>query len=253
MLWIGTSGWQYAHWRGGLYPAGLPQRQWLSHYAGEFATVEINSAFYRLPERSAFEQWAAQTPDDMVFAVKVSRYLTHVKRLKDPAEPVHRFLDRARGLGTRLGPVLLQLPPNLPAGAEALDATLREFGDGVRVAVEPRHPSWWSDEVRSVLTAHGAAMCWADRGGRAVTPLWSTGGFGYLRLHEGRAAPWPSYGRRALDGWLDRLTATFTDAFVYFNNDQEGAAVRDAVTMIDRAHRRGLATPRSTHIATPHA
>src|SRR3954470_11863433 len=134
---IGTSGWQYRDWKGRFYPAKLPQRLWLEHYAATCPTVEVNNAFYRLPEKSVFEQWRARTPDGFVVAVKVSRYLTHIKRLADPAEPVSRFVHRAAGLGDRLGPCLLQLPPTLQASAAALDETLREFPPDWRVAVEP--------------------------------------------------------------------------------------------------------------------
>ena len=170
MIVVGTSGWQYADWRGRLYPDGLPQRLWLERYGATFATVEVNNAFYRLPERGTFEQWRTRTPDDFVVAVKMSRYLTHIKRLRDPAEPVARFLDRAAGLGPKLGPVLLQLPPNLAVDVAALDAVLGRFPDEVRVAVEPRHASWWTEDVRKVLLAHGAALCWADRLGRSRHP-----------------------------------------------------------------------------------
>lgn len=138
MILVGTSGWQYRDWRGRFYPEGLPQRLWLEHFSAGFATVEVNNAFYRLPERDTFAAWRARTPDDFCVAVKMSRYLTHIKRLRDPAEPVARFLGRATALGDRLGPVLLQLPPNLPANVDALDATLRLFPADVRVAVEPR-------------------------------------------------------------------------------------------------------------------
>jgi uncharacterized protein YecE (DUF72 family) len=243
---VGTSGWQYADWRGRLYPAELPQRLWLECYASHFATVEVNNAFYRLPERSVFEQWRRRTPDDLVVAVKMSRYLTHVKRLKDPAEPVARFLDRARGLGAKLGPVLLQLPPTLRADAAALDAVLRELAPAVKVAVEPRHDSWWSDEIRTVLDRHRAALCWADRASRPVTPLWRTAGFGYLRLHHGRTRP--GYGPAALKGWADRIAEAYpdgADVFVYFNNDTGGAAVADASTFARRAERRGLEVSRT--------
>ena len=112
---IGTSGWQYRDWRGGLYPPGVPQRRWLEHYAERYATVENNNSFYRLPARETFESWRERTPDDFVMAVKASRYLTHVRRLRDPAEPVARLLGAAAGLGRKLGPVLLQLPPTLKA------------------------------------------------------------------------------------------------------------------------------------------
>lgn len=240
MVEIGTSGWQYRDWRGEdrLYPPKLPQRLWLERYAECFRTVEINNAFYRLPERDTFTQWRERTPGDFVFAVKMSRYLTHVKRLREPAEPVQRFLGRAEGLGDKLGPVLLQLPPTLRVDVAALDETLSLFPAGVRVAVEPRHDSWWTDEVRDLLTRHGAALAWADRKGRPVTPLWHTATFGYLRLHEGRARPWPRYGRTALKSWLDRLPAVPT--YVYFNNDPGGAAVTDALALATLARRRGL-------------
>ena len=168
----------------------------------------------------------------------MSRYLTHVRRLKDPAEPVARFLGRADALGAHLGPVLLQLPPNLAVDPDALDATLAEFGDSVRVVVEPRHPSWWVDEVREVLEHRNAALCWADRDSRVLTPLWRTADFGYLRMHSGLASPRPAYGPRAIDSWLDRLRAAFDssdDVFVYFNNDTGGAAVDNAITMARRA------------------
>src|SRR3954453_9734391 len=138
-VWIGTSGWQYDDWRGPVYPAALRQREWLESYAARFATVASNNAFYPLPERRVFEAWADRTPADFVMAVKVSRYLTHIKRLADPDEPVQRFLDHATGLGDKLGPVLLQLPPNLKANLDALDRVLNLFGNAVRVAVEFRH------------------------------------------------------------------------------------------------------------------
>jgi uncharacterized protein YecE (DUF72 family) len=225
---VGTSGWQYRDWRGGFYPAKLPQRLWLEHYAGEFRTVEVNNAFYRLPARETFTDWAHRTPEGFCVAVKMSRYLTHLKRLKDPAEPVHRFLGRANGLGGKLGPVLLQLPPTLKADPAALHTVLSLFPRDVRVAVEPRHPSWWTDEIRELLTRHNAALCWADRRGRPLTPLWRTADFGYLRLHQGAARPYPRYGRQALASWASRLHGAFSDAHVYFNNDHGAAAVADA-------------------------
>jgi uncharacterized protein YecE (DUF72 family) len=231
---IGTSGWQYRDWRGVLYPPGLPQRLWLEAYARRFDTVESNNAFYRLPSPETFANWRDRTPDGFVMAVKASRFLTHVKRLRDPDEPVARLMAHASALGPKLGPILLQLPPTLRADPGALDACLACFPAGTRVAVEPRHDSWWTDDVRAVLEGRGAALCWADRRSRPVTPLWRTAGWGYLRFHEGIARPWPRYGRRALESWARRLADAWPpgtaedDVYVYFNNDPGGAAVLDA-------------------------
>lgn len=244
MILVGTSGWQYKDWRARFYPEGVPQKRWLEHYAQRFATVEVNNAFYRLPERDTFAQWRDRTPGDFCVAVKMSRFLTHVKRLREPAEPVQRFMSRAEALGDKLGPVLLQLPPSLHVDNDALDGTLRQFPAGVRVAVEPRHPSWWTDAVRALLERHGAALCWADRKGRPVTPLWRTAGWGYLRMHEGRAVPRPRYGAAAIRTWVDRI-AEFESAYVYFNNDPGGAAIADASAFAARARRRGLAVSRA--------
>lgn len=230
MSWrVGTSGWQYKDWREQFYPAKTPQRLWLEYYASVFDTVEVNNAFYRLPERKVFESWAERTPTGFVVTVKGSRYLTHVKRLKEPAEPVARLLDRYQGLGPRRGPILLQLPPNLQAAPDLLAETLSQFPRSVRVAVEPRHDSWWSDEVRAVLTDHQAALVWADRGEKELGPLWTTTSWGYLRLHHGRK-DWP-YGKPALRRWAKKLRDAFEEGYAYTNNDPGGAAPRDALTL----------------------
>ncbi|HEV7930895.1 MAG TPA: DUF72 domain-containing protein [Actinomadura sp.] len=245
---VGTSGWQYADWRGVLYPPGLPQRLWLERYAECFETVEVNNAFYRLPSYEIFESWRDRTPPSFVMAVKASRFLTHIKRLKEPEEPVERLMRAAAGLGSRLGPILLQLPPTLQVEVERLDRCLGCFPAETRVAVEPRHISWWTDEVREVLTRHAAALCWADRRSRPLSPLWRTAGWGYLRLHEGTARPWPNYGDQALRTWVRRLSETWDDdrdVFVYFNNDPGGAAVRNAVRFAELARAAGRTVSRT--------
>jgi uncharacterized protein YecE (DUF72 family) len=230
MAWrVGTSGWQYKDWRDDFYPKGVPQRLWLEHYASVFDTVEVNNAFYRLPERSTFEAWRERTPTGFVVTVKASRYLTHVKRLKDPAEPVARLVDRYDGLGPRRGPILLQLPPNLQAAPDLLAATLDAFPKRVRVAVEPRHESWWTDEVRQLLTDRDAALVWADRDEKSLGPLWTTASWGYLRLHHG-AQDWP-YSTPGLRRWAKCLTDSFDEGYAYANNDPGGAAPRDALRL----------------------
>jgi uncharacterized protein YecE (DUF72 family) len=217
----------------------------LEHYAARFATVEVNNAFYRLPEEGTFARWAARTPDDFVVAVKASRYLTHVRRLKEPGEPARRLLDRMARLGGKAGPLLLQLPPTLRADPGLLDEALAAFGPGPRLAVEFRHPSWFSAPVRRVLEDRGAALCLADDGGPPAE-LWVTAPFGYVRFHRGRARPAPCYGRAALESWADRLVGRFgeeADVFAYFNNDPQGCAPRDA-------HRLALALARRGRTAT---
>ncbi len=259
---VGTSGWQYRDWRDGLYPQGVPQRLWLEHYATKYMTVENNGTFYRLPARKTFEGWRGRTPDDFVMAVKASRYLTHVRRLRDPAEPVARLLGAAAGLGPKLGPILLQLPPTMTAEPGLLDACLAQFragwpavrGDGpeaLRIAVEPRHESWWTGEVRGILAEHDAALCWADRLGRPVTPLWRTARWGFLRFHEGAADPWPRYGEHALQSWVERITQarlTRADVYVYFNNDPGGAAVVNSAEFAALGRQGGLTVTRTPQV-----
>ena len=247
-LFVGTSGWQYKDWRGAFYPEGCPTRLWLEEYATRFRTVEINNAFYRLPSRETFEAWRERVPPDFVVAVKASRFLTHIKRLRDPEEPVHRLMTHAEGLGDRLGPVLLQLPPTLRADPGLLDACLARFPSATRVAVEPRHDSWWTPEVREVLQSRGAALCWADAHSRPATPLWRTTDWGYVRFHVGRARAWPHYGRQSLRTWAKRLADTWSGdetVYAYFNNDPNAAAVQDAAVFARAADRAGLSPTRT--------
>jgi uncharacterized protein YecE (DUF72 family) len=245
-LFIGTSGWQYKDWRGSFYPPKLAQARWLEYYIEHFQTVEVNNTFYRLPPPETFAGWARRVPDDFVMVVKMSRYLTHVKRLHDPAEPVARFFDHARPLGSKLGPVLVQLPPQLAADLPALDDTLARFPRGVRAAVEFRHESWFSDDTAALLSRHNAAFCLADSP-RRRTPVWRTADWGYVRFHEGRASPPPCYGRQALHSWADRISGTWSaddDVFVFFNNDHRACAVRDAGLFADVATQAGLCPTR---------
>jgi uncharacterized protein YecE (DUF72 family) len=206
----------------------------------------VNNTFYRLPEPETFADWRRRTPADFVFVLKASRYLTHIKRLQDPGPASSRFLQHARRLGNKLGPILLELPPNLRAEPERLDDTLRQFRD-LKVAVEFRHDSWYSEEVRQVLTAHGAALCLADRGSAQLGPLWKTADWTYLRMHEGRASPHPCYGSSSLRGWAGRLAQNWSDGdaiFVFFNNDSRACAPRDAARFASAASKAGLTASR---------
>jgi uncharacterized protein YecE (DUF72 family) len=238
-VFIGTSGWQYADWRGAFYPADLPTTRWLGHYASAFSTVEVNNTFYRLPEATTFDRWKRATPAGFVMAVKASRYLTHVRRLGDPRGSVDLFVSRAKRLGPRLGPVLLQLPPNLPAAPDRLEETLAAFGRRCRVAVEFRHPSWLTDEVFALLDRSRSALVLADRPGARVDPV-VTGGWSYVRFHQGTRTG-PRYRRAKLRVWADRIAALpAKDLFVYFNNDTDAAAPRDAMLLRSLLGTRGV-------------
>ncbi len=245
---IGTSGWQYKHWKERFYPQGVPQKAWLEYYAERFQTVESNAAFYMLPKPETFRSWAARTPDDFLMTVKMNRYVTHIRRLKDCVEPVGRFLDNASNLGPKLAPILLQLPPNLKADLTSLDEVLTAMRGRVTVAVEFRHDTWFTDETRSLLESHGAALCMADRGSKPISPLWNTTPtWTYLRFHQGNAAPWPCYGRSSLRTWAKRLADEWgpdSDIWVFFNNDPAGCALRDARIFAREVERLGLAPTR---------
>ncbi len=183
---------------------------------------------------------ATRCPDGFRFAVKASRYLTHVRRLEDPRAPVEFLMERASELGDRLGAVLLQLPPSLEIDLDRLDATLRAFRGAVPVAVEPRHKSWFVPELCQLLREHGAAFVLADRRG-PITPLWTTSDWTYVRLHQGRATPRPCYGPRALRSWVDRVPVR--DGFVFFNNDHRACAVHNARAFEAMLERRARVAP----------
>jgi uncharacterized protein YecE (DUF72 family) len=230
---IGTSGWQYRDWRGSFYPDELPTRRWLDHYAERFDTVEVNNTFYRLPERSVFERWRDATPESFVFAPKMSRFLTHVKRLKAPAEPVARYLHRAEALGPKLGPTLVQLPPNLAVDVQLLDGLLDCWPATRRLAIEFRHDSWFTEAVYGRLAERDVALCLSDRDERAITPMTRTASWAYVRFHAGRGEPPPCYRQRTLRAWCSTLGGLWDegdDLYAYFNNDPRACAPRDAAT-----------------------
>jgi uncharacterized protein YecE (DUF72 family) len=246
-LWIGTSGWQYRHWRDRFYERGLPTDRWFERFAESFRTVELNVTFYRQPRPAVFEGWARRAPEGFLFAVKASRFLTHVKRLREPQESVDILMEGASRLGSHLGPILLQLPPDMEAEPERLAETLAAFPKGVRVTVEPRNRTWFAVDgsIREVLEQAGAALCWADRR-RPVTPDWLTADWGYVRFHGGRAGPASCYGEAALATWVERLRSSglspAADLFAYFNNDHAGCALRDAGVFARLAREAGFET-----------
>jgi uncharacterized protein YecE (DUF72 family) len=237
---IGCSGWNYTSWRGRFYPADLAAARWLSYYAARFDTVEVNNTFYRLPESTAFAAWRAQVPRTFLMAVKASRFLTHMKRLRDPEEPLDRLFSRAAALESRLGPVLYQLPGSfridlnrLAAFLEALPTRLRSHSRRLQHAFEFRHPSWYVTETYRLLERHGATMCLHDKADSTISaPV--VGPFVYVRFHGTSGRYHGSYSDRALKDWAVRLVEQAEDGrkvYAYFNNDPEAVATKNAQTL----------------------
>jgi uncharacterized protein YecE (DUF72 family) len=228
---VGCSGWNYRSWREAFYPAREPASRWLERYAEHFDTVEVNTTFYRLIARAAVERWVEQTPARFVFAVKASRYLTHVKRLRGIGDGIARFYERIEPLAAarRLGPVLWQLPENFHRDDERLTEALDALPPG-RHAFEFRHPSWFAPEVYALLRAHDTALVVGDHPQRPFQTLEVTAGFSYVRFHYGHRGRRGNYSHRELEEWALRLheLRRRVELFVYFNNDWEAFAPRNA-------------------------
>jgi uncharacterized protein YecE (DUF72 family) len=239
---IGCSGWQYQHWRGNFYPATLPQNAWLDYYVQQFDTVEINNTFYRLPEASSFQEWRRRAPRRFEYAVKASRFLTHMKKLKDPDEPTARFFDRAQHLERAFGPVLFQLPPRWPVNLERLGRFLDALPPRHRYAIEFREPSWYAGEVLQLLESRGVALCLHDMPGSESGRL-VTGRFVYVRFHgsHGGRKYGGTYSDQMLESWAAWLANCLRDGlpiYAYFNNDAHGYAPRDAARLREKIQRR---------------
>ncbi len=219
-LLTGTSGFAYNEWKGSFYPDDLPGSAMLRYYAGQFSTVEINNTFYRMPAGHVLAGWVEQVPTGFTFVLKAPQRITHQKRLKDAGEPLDFFLRTARVLGTALGPVLFQLPPNLKKDAERLHGFLALLPGDVRAAFEFRHASWLDDEVYDALRARNIALCIADTL-EETTPLVSTADWGYLRLRR------EQYEEQDLTAWAARMALqTWSDAFVFFKHEDAGTGPR---------------------------
>lgn len=230
---IGCSGWNYKHWRGIFYPAGLPQREWLDWYARHFTTVEINNSFYRLPDEMTFKRWRLQSPDNFVFAVKASRFLTHMKRLRDPDEPLDRLLSQAKGLGRKFGPILYQLPTGFRLDMARLETFLHALPRRRRHVIEFRDPSWYVPQVFKLLERQHVALCLHDKDGSAIDAPY-TGPFIYVRFHGTDGRYHGSYSDAALSGWARTFADRWqdgSDVYAYFNNDPNADAVRNAATL----------------------
>ncbi|SDG51439.1 Uncharacterized conserved protein YecE, DUF72 family [Limimonas halophila] len=228
---IGTSGWSYRHWIGPFYPEGTASGEMLARYARTFDTTELNNTFYNLPDADSFAAWREGVPAGFTFAVKANRYITHMKKLKDPDQSTGTFFEAAEVLGDRLGPILFQLPPNMGLNLGRLRAFLETLPSGHRYAFEFRNDSWYNDSVFDLLTRQDAALVIADMGGR-TTPVRATASFVYLRLHgPGQTAYTGSYDAAALAGWRDRIAAwrdDGRDVYCFFDNDESGHAAMNA-------------------------
>lgn len=230
---VGTSGWHYSHWRGHFYPDDLASAHWFAYYVERFRTVEINNSFYKLLSPVAVSAWYDASPPDFVFAVKASRYITHTKRLQNAEDSYARFFDSIADFRDKLGPILFQLPPHWRSNPERLDAFLRILPRGHTYTFEMRDPSWHNEEIYDLLRAHNAAFCIYELAGFR-SPLVITADFVYVRLHGPGGKYQGDYQSRTLAHWAQRArawSATGKRVYVYFDNDQEGYAAKNALSL----------------------
>ena len=230
---IGCSGWVYKHWRGILYPEGLPQKRWFERYAEDFDTVEINASFYRLPLASTFDSWREKAPEGFRYAVKVNRFITHLKKLMGVDEEVREFAALARRLEHSLGPLLYQLPPSLKRDLGRLEAFLKVIPTDLVNVFEFRNPDWYDPETYALLDRYGASFCVHDMPGSKTERI-AVGPIAYVRFHGGEGKYWGRYSDEGLLGWTDWILDQSRQGravWCYFNNDIHGHAIHDAQTL----------------------
>jgi uncharacterized protein YecE (DUF72 family) len=231
LTFVGTSGWDYPHWRGVFYPSGCPRSGWLDHYTHVFSTVEVNATFYRRIRPETLERWRTSTPEGFLWAVKASRLITHLRKLKGVENALETFLSDISLLGDKLGGVLFQLPPSLEFDPGVARAFLSLLPGVTRYALEARHPSWTSSEALSLLETHGIAWCIADTAGRYPYLEALTAGHAYVRLHGSRQLYASEYTLEELKAWAARIRSWGRDTFVYFDNDFMGHAPKNALIL----------------------
>ncbi len=231
---VGCSGWNYDDWRGRLYPEGTPRSRWLEVYAARFDTVEVNATFYRLPSRDAVARWVSQTPDGFVFAVKASRYLTHVKRLAGVSDGIARFYERLEPLldAGRLGPVLWQLPETFHRDDQRLALWLAALPAG-KHTIEFRHPSWFVPDVLRALRVHRVALTIGDHPERPFQSYQDTATWRFVRFHYGARGRHGNYSATEIETWGRRIAQwrRTHEVFAYFNNDWRGFAPANALQL----------------------
>ncbi len=225
---VGTSGYSYKEWKGSFYPEDLKADEMLRYYAAKLPAVEINNTFYRLPRASVLESWAEQVPEDFRFAIKASRRITHLKRLKGVEEETNYLLDTVDVLGPRLGVVLYQLPPNLKKDLERLETFVELLRPGARSVFEFRHPTWLDDEVYALLRGKGCALCIADVDEEPEPEIVSTAPFGYLRLRR------TDYATDDLQRWAERVSSQdWDEAYVFFKHEDEASGPDAAARFLE--------------------
>lgn len=236
MIHVGTSGWIYGHWEGIFYPEDLSQGEYLPFYADSFSTVEINNTFYRLPEAGTVENWEERAPEGFLFAVKANRYITHMKNLLDPEEPVERMMDRIRRLEDKLGPILFQLPPQWNVNAERLRNFVAVLPEGYQHVFEFRNSTWYTEEVYEILEESGCGFCIHDSKD-APAPQKFTADFTYVRFHGSQETSGGKYRPDHLQEWAEKLAAweeRGLEVYAYFNNDWQGFAIENARELKER-------------------
>jgi uncharacterized protein YecE (DUF72 family) len=229
---VGTSGWSYKHWRGTFYPENLKIKDQFGYYLRHFNTVEINNSFYHLPKKETFIDWKNKVPEDFVYVVKASRYITHMKKLHDPVQSTSLFLENISLLAEKLGAILFQLPPSLKADTELLNNFLDVLPETYRYVFEFRNPDWYQKEVYRLLKKYNSAFCIYELDGH-IAPLEITTDFVYLRLHGPGKKYQGSYSDKTLKEWADNCKKWLKtkDVFVYFDNDEKGYAAFNAMRL----------------------
>jgi len=228
---IGTSGWNYPHWQGVFYPEDCPRGKWLEYYTRHFDVLELNASFYRLPGAETFRQWRRRTPENFIWAVKMNRYVSHILRLKNVEGAMVRFYDAVSALGDKLGPILIQLPPSLVYENSVMNSFLDLLDPSRRHAIEVRHASWIQKEFLDALSRRNVAFCIADTAGRYPGQVAVTADFAYLRLHGSRKLYASLYTEEELRDWAGKIRGWSCETWVFFDNDSEGHAVRNALRL----------------------
>lgn len=233
-IFIGTSGWSYGHWQKRFYPVDLPERNWLEFYSRDFQTVEINSSFYHLPKLQTFTNWRSKTSKDFIFAVKASRFITHIKKLKNCHQPWQRFIENAKNLREKLGPILFQLPPSFKADPKRLENFLKILSKKYQYVLEPRNESWFNPKIYEILKKYKVSLCFIS----APDFPWQeiiTSNFIYIRMHGAKSLYNSKYSSRELKKLAQKIKnwqAKKLPVYVYFNNDDRAHAIFNAKELI---------------------